>query len=214
MFKNRNGDIRILSLLMKPLLVEAAIEQLRKSITKVVLLPPEHIDQLLSTVFPATLKKKQLLLKEGDICDFTCFIARGCVRYFHNIDGEEHTGQFFFENAWYTDYESFLTGKPSAQNIEALEATDLLILKKTDLYALYDANPRLERFGRLMAEQAYLGARRRNESLTNQSPEERYLKLIQQRPKVFERIPQHYIASYLGIQPQSLSRIRKRLARK
>ncbi len=133
------------------------------------------------------------------------------MRYFYEVDGDEHTGQFFFENGWYTDYDSFLSGKPSHQNIEALEKTDLLLLDKKHLEALYDQNPRFERFGRLMAERAYLGVRKRTESLTNQSAEERYLQLVKDRPKVIERIPQHYIASYLGIQPQSLSRIRKQI---
>jgi CRP/FNR family transcriptional regulator, anaerobic regulatory protein len=157
------------------------------------------------------LPRKQFLLLPGEVCRFVAFINKGCLRYYYHADGEERTGQFFFENSWYTDYESFLTGQPSRQTIQALESTQLLLIPKTALYQLYDHFPSIERFGRLMAEQAYLGSRKNNVAFLTESPEERYLHLIANRPKVIERVPLRYIASYLGIQPESLSRIRKRL---
>ncbi|HLL93669.1 MAG TPA: hypothetical protein VK404_01735, partial [Spirosoma sp.] len=85
-------------------------------------------------------------------------------------------------------------------------------MPRTDLQTLYNEQPVFERFGRLVAENVVIGSQRRTASLLFDSPEERYLKLITERPKVVERIPLHHIASYLGIQPESLSRIRKRLA--
>ena len=84
-------------------------------------------------------------------------------------------------------------------------------MRKKNIYRLYDEIPRFERLGRLMAERAFIGLRMRTQTLTHLNPEERYLRLLKNRPKVIERIPQHYIASFLGIKPQSLSRIRKRL---
>jgi CRP/FNR family transcriptional regulator, anaerobic regulatory protein len=159
------------------------------------------------------LGKKQTILQEGNVCKHAYFINKGCFRYYYNIEGQENTGQFFFENSWYTDYESYLTGKPSKQNIETLEPSELVLLAKADLQQLFIEIPKFEKFGRIMAENAFLGLRNRNEMLTNQTAEERYLNLIKERPKVFERVPQHYIASYLGIQPPSLSRIRKRILR-
>lgn len=187
---------------------------IRSSISSSVTLSEKEFEHFFSLLQLRSLKRKELLIKEGEVCSFTSFIVKGSLRYFYIVDGNEHTGQFFFEKSWYTDYESFLSGKPSQQNIEALEKTELLLLEKKDLEMFYYQYPHFERFGRLMAERAYLGVRKRNEALTNQSAEERYLKLIQDRPKVFERIPQHYIASYLGIAPQSLSRIRKQLLEK
>jgi CRP-like cAMP-binding protein len=187
-------------------------EQLLKSLSKFILLNKEEADSFSRVVSFRKLKRKEFLLKEGEVCKFTSFILKGCLRYFYNVEGEEHTGQFFFENSWYTDYESFLTGQPSSQNIDALEPTELLLIQKQDLEKLYVENPKIERFGRLMAENAYLGVRKKNESLLNLSPEDRYLKLLKERPKVIERVPQHYIASFLGLQPQSLSRIRKRIS--
>lgn len=188
-----------------------ALNALRSSLSKILTLSEEEFRLFSSALTWSSLKKKAILLREGEICEFTTFIAKGCLRYFYIVNGDEHTGQFFFENSWYTDYESFLSGEPSRQNIMCLESTELLMLSKKDLDHLYDQNPRFERLGRFMAERAYLGIRKKNEALTNLSAEERYINLIKERPKVFERIPQHYIASYLGIHPQSLSRIRKRI---
>lgn len=159
-------------------------------------------------------KKKELILQEGQVCRYAYFINYGCLRYYYNVEGHENTAQFFFENGWYADYESFLSGKPSKQNIETLEKSQLLLLSSKDLHQLYINIPKFERFGRLMAERAFLGIRQRSEMLENLTADERYLSLIKERPKVFERIPQHYIASYLGIKPPSLSRIRKRMANK
>ena len=95
-----------------------------------------------------------------------------------------------------------------------LEKSQMLLLSAKDMQQLYLDIPKFERFGRIMAENAFLGVRKRSEMLENQTAEERYLSLMKERPKVFERIPQHYIASYLGIKPPSLSRIRKRILAK
>lgn len=186
-------------------------EQVRNYLSRFVNLTEEELTHFTRKMTPRKLRRKEVLLQEGDISHSVAFINKGCVRYYYLVDGEEHTGQFFFENSFVTDYESFIREEPSRQNIDALEKSELLLLTKTNLYQLYNENPKFERFGRLMAENAYLGLRRRNNELLNLNPEERYLQLIKQRPKVIERIPQHYIASYLGIQPESLSRIRKRI---
>ena len=184
-----------------------------KSLTRVVSLSPEELLLLSSKLKVKELKRKDFLLREGETCSFTAFITAGCLRYFYNHDGQERTGQFFFENSWYSDYESFISDEPSTQNIQALEATRLLILPKASLYQLYEENPKFERFGRIMAENAYLGCRQKNMTLLTESPEEQYLHLLKTRPKIIERVSQIHIASFLGIQPESLSRIRKRIAR-
>jgi CRP/FNR family transcriptional regulator, anaerobic regulatory protein len=127
------------------------------------------------------------------------------------VEGVENTVQFFFANSWYTDYASFLTGQPTIENMQALEACEVVQFRKADLYKLYDIYPVFDRVGRVMAENAFLSLSKLNKMLTNEEPEQRYLNLLQQRPELVERIPQHYIASYLGIKPESLSRIRKRI---
>ncbi len=177
-------------------------------------LDKDEQDHFVSKLKVKQCHKKELVLQEGQICKYAYFINTGCLRYFYNVDGQENTAQFFFENGWYADYESFLSGNPSNQNIETLEKSELLLLSAKDLQELYTDIPKFERFGRLMAENAFLGIKQRSEMLENLTAEERYLSIMKDRPKVFERIPQHYIASYLGIKPPSLSRIRKRIAKR
>ncbi len=186
-------------------------EQIVNQLIKLIHLNSEEVRHFIDKIELKTFPKKHLLLREGEICKHAYFINQGCLRYFYNVNGQENTGQFFFENSWYADYESFLLNTPSKQNIETLEKSEVVFLSKSELQKLFVEIPKFEKFGRLMAENAFLGLRNRNEMLTNQTAEERYLNLMRERPKVFERVPQHYIASYLGIKPPSLSRIRKRL---
>jgi CRP/FNR family transcriptional regulator, anaerobic regulatory protein len=186
-------------------------DQILNRLSKFITLNKSEQQIFVSKLIVKQCKKKELILKEGQVCKFAYFINTGCLRYYYNIEGQENTAQFFFEDGWYTDYDSFLSGKPTKQNIETLEKTELLLLSAEDLQQLFINIPKFERFGRLMAENAFLGIRQRSEMLENQTAEERYLSLMKERPKVLDRIPQHYIASYLGIKPPSLSRIRKRI---
>ncbi len=186
-------------------------DQILSRLSQFISLDPSEQEHFISKLTVKRFAKKELVLHEGQVCHYSYFINYGCLRYYYNVDGQENTAQFFFENGWYADYESFLLGKPTKQNIETLEKSELLLLSAKDLQQLYTDIPKFERFGRLMAENAFLGIRQRSEMLENQTAEERYLNLMKERPKVFERIPQHYIASYLGIRPPSLSRIRKRI---
>lgn len=184
---------------------------IKQSLLSFVKLSENELTEFYEKLQVKSLARKEFLLTEGNLCKSLYFVNQGCLRYFYVVDGEEKTGQFFFENSWYTDLESFLSEQPSMQNIQAIENTELLVLPKAALYELYEQNPKIERFGRLVIENAFLGLRKKNQMLTNQSPEERYLHLLKTRPKVAERVPQIYIASYLGIKPESLSRIRKRI---
>jgi CRP/FNR family transcriptional regulator, anaerobic regulatory protein len=157
------------------------------------------------------LKKNDLLLRIGQVCNFIIFIQMGCLRYFYIKDGEEITGQFFIENDWYTDFDSFIRLKPSEQSIQALEDCVCLLINKRKLEQLYIDFPVFERFGRIMTEQGFLGLYNTNKVASLLTSEERYLAFIKNQPSIVQRVSQHYIASYLGLKPQSLSRIRKRL---
>ena len=185
--------------------------ELKKNIEQFVPISDEEFEQFVGKLEFKTYGKNEYLLKQGEICTQVIFLTKGCFRYFYNNDGNEKTGQFFFENSWYTDMESFISGDPSEQNIQAIEPLECLVLNKKDLYELYDSSQTFERFGRLLIEFSFLGVKNKNKMLANLSPEEQYLQLLQNRPKVVERISQKYIASYLGIKPESLSRIRKRI---
>ncbi|MEY4904981.1 MAG: hypothetical protein RLZZ292_2796 [Bacteroidota bacterium] len=185
--------------------------QILNSIKAIVRLNQEEEDAFLSILEVKQVKKKEFLLQEGKICTKITFINSGCMRIFFNVDGEENTIQFFFQDSWYTDYSSFLTGLPTVENMQALEPCEVVQFSKKDLYVLYDRYPVFDRVGRVLAENAFRSVSRLNQMLANEEPEQRYLSLLEKRPEVVERIPQHYIASYLGIKPESLSRIRKRI---
>lgn len=182
-----------------------------QSIKAIVTLDAEQEEVLRSVFTYRKLKKKEFVLREGQVCDKVTFIHSGYVRLFYNIDGNENTIQFFFENTWYTDFDSLLTNDYTLENVQALEATEIVQMKKSDLYQLYDTHPVFNKIGRIMTEKAFLSVSRLNKMRANDKPEQRYLNLFTQRPEVVEKIPQRYIASYLGIQPESLSRIRKRI---
>ena len=156
-------------------------------------------------------KKKAFLLQEGKLCNKITFVNNGCVRLFYNVEGVENTMQFFFGDSWYTDYASFLTGNPTIENMQALVETEVIQFTKNDLYSLYNAMPVFERVGRVFAENAFLSISQLNQMKTNEEPEVRYINLLKRRPELIQQVPQHYIASYLGIKPETLSRIRKRI---
>jgi CRP/FNR family transcriptional regulator, anaerobic regulatory protein len=189
-------------------------EAILKSVKSIVRLNPTEEEALLNTLELKKFKKNQLLLREGAVCNSILFIVKGCIRYFYVKDGEEITGQFFIENEWFTDYESFLTQLPSEINIQALEPCTILIIPKKKIDQLFLDFPIFERFGRLMAEQAFLGLRNKNKKGALLSSTERYQSFAKNRPEIVQRVAQHYIASYLGMQPQSLSRIRGKLLKK
>lgn len=156
-------------------------------------------------------KKNEHILVEGDVCNFGIFVAEGCIRYYYLVDGVESTGNFFFENDWYSDFESFLYGKPSLLNIEALEDCVVYLAYKDDFEKLVSEYPVFNAFLRIMMERTIKGLTGRNMAMSLLSHEERYLHFVKYCPKVVERVSLKYIASYLGIQPESLSRIRTRI---
>ena len=185
--------------------------QIINNIKSFVALSQNDEEAFLKIVVVKKYAKKDFILEEGEICDKIFFINSGSARDFFNIDGEEKIVEFFFEESWFTDYNSFLTGQPTSENLQAIESCEVVHFKRIDLERLYISHPVFEKVGRVMAQNAFMNLMKIIGMRTNQDPEERYLNLLKQRPELFERIPQHYIASYLGLQPQSLSRIRKRI---
>jgi CRP-like cAMP-binding protein len=163
---------------------------------------------------PAFYARKAFILQEGKVCDFIAFIVSGAVRHFHTHDGNEITCDISFENTFITDFSSFKQDIPSTYNFQALHDTETLLIKREKLAALYALCPKYETFGRLMAEKVADRATTIARSLASDKPETRYLNLLTQHPDLFQRVPQKYIANFLGIGPESLSRIRKRITGK
>jgi len=161
-----------------------------------------------------TLKKKEYFARPGAVCNYIGLIISGSVRYFHVKDGVEITGFFSVESEMISSYKSFLTRQPALNYIEALEKTEMVTLSYTGIQQLLENEVlgyKMERFGRLVAEYLCCCYEDRINSFIIQSPEERYMDLLAKNSGIIRRIPQHYIANYLGITPVSLSRIRRRI---
>lgn len=162
------------------------------------------------------LKKKEFLLQEGKTCDKIYFINKGCLRLFHVNDVHinncnENTLEFLFANTWYTDFQSFLLNQPTDENVQALEKSEIVQFSIKDLDNLYLIYPVFERMGRLLIQNALISLTNLNKEIVNETPSERYLKILNQQPEIVQQIPQYYIAEFLGIKRESLSRIKKRI---
>ena len=157
-------------------------------------------------------KKGDHLLSAGNVCRHIIFIETGLVRYYINSDGEEQTNYFNKEGEFVCDYPSFLPQIPSNVNIQSLEDTTIFAINFNDMQQFYRDVEHGERFGRLGIEHVFTNIISQMMSLYTDPPEVRYRKFISNYADIGQRIPQYYIASYVGIKPQSLSRIRKRIA--
>jgi len=173
---------------------------------------PEDIAVFDSLLRPKSVKKKQLLLREGEICDFEAYIVKGCIRtYYIDENGSEVILQFAVEDWWVSDIGSFHERTPSLLYIEALEDSDLLTLNPAHKEELLAKVPQFERVFRLMIQRHLSALERRLIRTMAKTAEERYLDFMKQYPNIALRVPQHYIAAYLGMTPEFLSKIRRRL---
>ncbi len=188
---------------------------LRSHIEKRIHLTDEEFDVSSKYFVPKKIRKHQFLLNEGDVCKYLGFVNSGCMReYTIDRNGTEHINQFAIEDWWTSDLNSFLSGLPATRNIDALKDSEVLLLEKSAREELFNACPKMDRFFRILLEANYITTHQRVTDMLSQTAEERYLKFIKNYPKLIEQIPQNQIASYLGITPQSLSRIRKELSSK
>ncbi len=171
----------------------------------------EETNAFFSYLSPKTFLKKDFLLKEGDVCKHKFFILDGLVRLF-NIDskGHENIIHFGIEHWWTTNWESFITEKPSLVYIQALEDTTVLTLSKENLEKAYVNIPKLERVFRITTENMLIAIERKNEFYIKMSSKERYEFFVKELPSFVQRVPQYMIASYLDITPEYLSELRKK----
>lgn len=161
------------------------------------------------------LRKHQLLLKEGDIWNSHAFICNGCVRrYYIDADNVEHTLQFSIENWWTGDRESLLTGTPSKYNIEAIENTSVLLIGKEDFDKICIEIPSFSSIINSILQKSLNTTHKRIQADISLTAEDKYLHFIESFPKIANRVPRHMLASYLGVSPETLSRIRKLASKK
>lgn len=186
-----------------------------KNIARFIQLTPEETDRFTSVLKPRTLRKRQYLVQAGDVFRYECFVSKGSLRTYHiDNNGQEHIVMFAFEDWWTGDMYSFLSGQPALYNVDALEDAELLLIEKSQLEQLYIDIPKFDRFFRILLQNAYIAMQRRISDNMSLTAEERYLNFIDRYPHFEQRLSQKQIASYLGITPESLSRIRRQMAEK
>jgi CRP-like cAMP-binding protein len=188
----------------KPLL-----DQIRRHVT----LTKAEEEKIASRFALRSLRKNELLIQRGSVCQYEHYVVNGTFRSFYTDDaGNEHTLQFAIDDWWITDLESFSRNTPAEVYAEALGPARVLQIKKHDLDYLYNEIQYLDRFFRMLHERAYIAQNKRILNAIRMDGLERYQKFLADYPAFHERIPQKYIASYLGITPVFLSQIRRKLA--
>src|SRR5690606_20959732 len=188
-------------------------EYLYQKIKENISITDEEFEFVKTLFLPKKLRKKHFILEEGDICKYNIFVEKGILRTY-KIDekGNEHTLQFAFEGWWAADLYSFFTNEPSSFYIEALENCELLLISKQSWDDLLDKVPAFERYFRILLQNNLISMQRRLMRSLSETAEEKYLNLAATFPDLLQRVPQTIIASYLGITPETLSRIRGQLA--
>lgn len=186
---------------------------LKEKILQTVAVSDQDLEYAASLFSTRRLKKRQLLLSEGDACRYTIFVQEGLLRsYIVDEKGSEHVLQFAMEGWWAGDLDSFLTGEPSSYFIEALENSRVLLITKPSWEQLLEDIPAFQRFFRIQIQNNLIATQRRLMVSLMDTAEEKYLKLLQSYPDFASRVPQHMIASYIGITRETLSRIRGQMA--
>ncbi|NQZ45452.1 MAG: Crp/Fnr family transcriptional regulator [Flavobacteriaceae bacterium] len=169
----------------------------------------ESFDRLLKIATEKEVAKHQVLFRPDKPTNKILFLKEGLLRGYKISDGKDYTHHFYFENWFATDFSSFLNEKPSQIFIESIEKTSYYEFKKRDLLDLYNKSHQNERLGRIIAEKAFLSTVEKLADLQLLNLIDKYHALVNRNPNLFQRVPQKYIASYLGVSEQSLSRIKK-----
>src|SRR5690606_19826082 len=169
----------------------------------------EELDRIRAVTVNKKLRKRQYLLQEGDVCHYNCFVVKGCLRNYRvSEDGNEHILRFGVENWWVSDPESYNNGTPSKNNIDALEDSELLLIEKQDFNNLLNNIPDFKDFIYILKAKSFDASQNRIMSNISDTAEEKYSNFIKAYPDIFNRVPLHMIASYLGVSRETLSRIR------
>jgi CRP-like cAMP-binding protein len=186
-------------------------ENLISSIQSIIDLTPQELVCIKDLFKEKRIKKGDFFLTDGQVCKHIGFIVKGLIRYYINHNGDDKTYAFAQENNFVCNYESFLPHTPSTKIVQALEDCEMLIISFDDLQILYKSIAEGERLGRLVIEQIFIQTLQDLSSFYTDTPEYRYEKFLKKHADLQQRISQYHIASYVGVKPQSLSRIRKRI---
>jgi CRP-like cAMP-binding protein len=183
---------------------------LKNFISRYVTLPEEALEQVAGKFKTKTIKKNDFLLKHGEICKDLVFVQRGCLRLFYLKDQIEVSVWFAFEHSSAIEIHSFISETPSTYYLQAIEDSEVWYLPKTDLNKMYNSHPPMQEMMRNFWEDVIINLLERFTALEKDSAEKRYLDLLN-KPDYLKAIPQKFLASFIGITPTSLSRIRKQI---
>ena len=185
------------------------IPQLKIFLTHFVEFSDDDLEAVWNFFKPKKIKKGEHLYVLGEVATEIGFLLKGAFRIYYLIGEKESTRLIGSEGVFVTSVPSFTTQKPCIEYVEAMENMDLLMLSYDNLQKMYELSPKWERFVRMLAEYAYNEQQKRIYSLIALTAQQRYEQFINERPDLVQRIPQYIIANYLGISPETLSRIRK-----
>ena len=184
-------------------------DKMKNFINSIIPITADEWDFMQSKIELVAINKNAFYLKENSICNSIAFVKSGVLIYYKTLDnGDEQTTDFAFTGEWVTNNHSRLSNTPSHLNIKAIDNTELMVIKHRDLPDLFEKIPLMERFNRILIEQAYVKLSQHCIDLQTLSATDRYLKLLTTYPDLFQLVPLYHIANYLGIAPKSLSRIR------
>lgn len=188
------------------------LNQLKEIVNRISPITEEDWNAILPFFQEKIFTTNEFVLKKGEVSQYIIFINKGSFRSFYQNDELVETNLLLkSENEFITEYESFITQQASELYIQSLEDSQVVLLPKKDLLTLYESSFYWNKFGRIMSEYIFINSKKRTEELLFLSPEERYLKLLTENSSFFQRYSLKQIAGYLGITPQSLSRIRSRI---
>ncbi|MFN0216077.1 MAG: Crp/Fnr family transcriptional regulator [Saprospiraceae bacterium] len=186
---------------------------LLENLNRTVTITEAETEKMLQLARVTKLKKKEHLFMEGQVAKYVGFVNKGCLRYYRlDENGEEHIVYFAIEEWWIGDLSSFYIGLPSSFNLQAIEPCEMFLYTKENFERVRLEIPAFDEYCKIRHAKATDARLETMMSQRSDSAESRYTKLLDGFPDIFQRVPQHFIASYLGIKPQSLSRIRKQMA--
>ena len=186
-------------------------ERINQNVLRKIQLTAEELAHFNTFLRPKMLRKREFLQRAGEVTQSVAFVSTGILRSY-SIDqkGEEQVMQFAPEDWWISDIYSSLTGKPSQLFVDAMEDSELLLLGNESQEKLYAEIPAFERYFRILAQNRFLTLQERITNALNETAEQKYAYFLEKYTTLQQRIPQHQIASYLGIQPETLSRLRRK----
>jgi CRP-like cAMP-binding protein len=182
-------------------------------IARYIELDEQEQQSFLSMLKPRKYLKRQFVVQAGDPCKYETYVVKGCLKaYFVDPDGNSHIVQFAVEDWWISDMDSLMNGTPATLNIDAVEDTDVLQIEKNDFENLFVKIPKFNTMYRMMLMKAFISHQRRIVDNLCKPAKERYLDFVKRYRNIEQRVPQHQIASYLGMTPEFLSQIRRKLS--